>query len=146
MEAENVKGYDRDDERYGGKGNLRYTERRRWGFFGLPLTFTVYRLYDNDLQIQTGLFTTKENDCYMYRISDVSLTRTLIQKLFGLGTITCYTSDVTNKTILLKNIKHSSEIKDFIYKASEECKLRRRTINMQNVGATLEDGDLDDLV
>ena len=82
----------------------------------------------------------------MYRISDVQLNRSFFQRIFGLGTITCYTSDVTNKTLVVKNIRHAQKIKDFIYKASEECKLRRRTINMQNVGAHLEDADFDDLL
>jgi hypothetical protein len=75
----------------------------------------------------------------MYRIIDVKLQQSLIQKMFGLGTIVCYTSDATDKTLVIKNIKHAREIKDFIYTASEEAKMRRRTVNMQNIG------DYDDL-
>ena len=145
MEVESMRD-EREEDKYGGKGTLRYKERKRWALFGLPFTFTVYRFYDNDLQITSGLLNVREQDCYMYRISDISLSRTLFQRIFGLGTITCYTSDVTNKTLVIKNIKHSQKIKDFIYKASEECKLRRRTINMQNIGAHLEDADMDDLL
>ncbi|MDO4284007.1 MAG: PH domain-containing protein [Eubacteriales bacterium] len=117
------------------KGTLMFTERKRWLFFALPFTFTKYLIYENDIQIESGLLTTKENDCYMYRVSDVELTRTLFQKIFGIGTVRCFTSDVTDKNLILKNIRNSREIKDYIYKAAEDSKKRRRTINMQDIGA-----------
>ena len=110
--------------------------------FGLPFTFTEFYIYDNDIQIRAGLFNSNEDDCYMYRITDVKLKQSLFQKMFGLGTVECYTSDVTDKKIVLKNIRNAREIKDFIYSASEESKRRRRTVNMQNIGA-YEDYDYD---
>ena len=116
------------------KGNLVHEEQSRWTFLGLPFTFTKYLFYENDLQIRKGFLNSTENDTYMYRIIDVQLKQTLIQKMFGLGTIICYTSDATDKTLVIKNIKHAREIKDFIYTASEEAKMRRRTVNMQNIG------------
>jgi hypothetical protein len=124
------------------KGNLAYKERKRWTLFGLPFTFTEFYIYDNDIQIRAGLIDSNEDDCYMYRITDVKLKQSLFQKMFGLGTVECYTSDVTDKKIVLKNIRNAREIKDFIYSASEESKRRRRTVNMQNIGA-YEDYDYD---
>ncbi len=121
------------------KGELRFEERKRWGFFGLPFTFTVYKIYDNDIQVVSGLLTSKENDCYMYRVSDVELTMTLFQRMFGLGTVHCFTSDVTDKNLVLTNVRNAREIKDFIYQAAEESKRRRRTVNMQDIGAVMED-------
>ena len=125
-----------------GQGKLVYKEKKRWGFLGLPFTFTTYLLYENDIQIKTGLFSSMENDCYMYRVIDVQLRISFLQRLFGLGTVICATSDATHRTIVLKIIRHAREIKDFIYRASEEAKLRRRTVNMQNIGAYEDlDGD-----
>ena len=78
----------------------------------------------------------------MYRVIDVRLNVSFLQRLFGIGTVICVTSDATNKTIVLKNIRRAKEIKDFIYRASEEAKMRRRTVNMQNIGAYDDvDGD-----
>ena len=76
------------------KGNLAYKERKRWTLFGLPFTFTEFYIYDNDIQIRAGLLDSNEDDCYMYRITDVKLKQSLFQKMFGLGTVECYTSDV----------------------------------------------------
>lgn len=124
------------------KNEVKYTERKRVLFFGLPLTFTVYHIGDDLLTIDTGLLKTEENDCYMYKISDAKLTRTLIEKAFGLGTVTLYTGDTTDKVIVLQHIKNSVEIKDYIIKASEAARIRRRTVNMQNITP----GEIDDLI
>lgn len=122
------------------KGELRFTERQRLLFFGLPWTFTKFQIYDNDLVTLKGLFNQHEDDCYMYKISDVCLTRSLIQRIFGLSTIVLYTSDASDHTLPLKNIKHGHEIKDFIVENSERCRLMRRTVNMQNIGYDDMDG------
>lgn len=131
------------------KGEIRYKETQRLLFFGLPWTFTKYELRDNDLTIIKGFLTVRENDCYMYKVSDVEITRTLMQRIFGLSTITCFTSDVTDKTIVMKNIKHGREIKDFLLHASEAARLRRKTVSMQNIGFDSDDihgiDDMDDL-
>ncbi len=145
LENQNRMGINMEDKRKNrrepedAKGELRFEERKRWGFFGLPFTFTVYKIYDNDIQVVSGLLTSKENDCYMYRVSDVELTMTLFQRMFGLGTVHCFTSDVTDKNLVLTNIRNAREIKDFIYQAAEESKRRRRTVNLQDIGAVMED-------
>ncbi len=131
------------------KGGLKYSERSRWLFLGLPWTFTKYEIRDNDFTIIKGFFTVRENDCYMYKISDVEITRSFFQRIAGLSTIVLYTSDVTDRTIVMKNIKHGNEIKDFLLQASESARLRRRTVSMQNIGFGAGDihdvDDIDDL-
>ena len=128
------------------KGELMYKETARLILFAIPWPFRHYELYENDLVIIRGFLNIKEDDCYMYRISDVDLTRSLFQRIVGLSTVTCFTSDVTDKTIVMKNIKHGREIKDFIMQAAEQARLRRRTVNMQNIGFGQDDiHDLDDL-
>ena len=82
----------------------------------------------------------------MYKISDVEVTSTLMQRICGMSTIILYTSDVTDRTIVMKNIKHGREIKDFILQASESSKLRRRTVSMQNIGFGANDiHDIDEM-
>ena len=120
---------------------LVYKERKRWLFLGLPFTFTIYRIKEDVITTDAGFFKTTENDCYMYKVQDVSLSRSLMQKMVGLGIVTCFTGDTTNPQLVLKNIKNSREIKDYMLKQSETARIKRRTLNMVDIGA----GALDDI-
>ena len=77
----------------------------------------------------------------MYKIVDVKLSQSFMERLCGLGTITCYTGDATDKELVLKHIKHSEEIKNYLLKTSEEARIKRRTVNMLDIGS----GDLNDI-
>ena len=120
---------------------MEFIERKRWLFFGLPFTFTKYTIKEDMLTIQTGLFKTVENDCYMYKIQDVQHTATLIEKLFKMGTVVCHTGDTTHPQLVLEHIRNSKAIKDFILRESEEARLKRRTVNMLDIGTD----DMDDI-
>lgn len=93
------------------------------------------------ITVAEGLLKTVENDCYMYKVQDVTHSATLAEKIFGLGTVTCYTGDTTHPQLVLQHIKNSRTVKDFILKESEEARLKRRTVNMLDIGSV----DLDDM-
>jgi len=122
---------------------MEYTERKRWVFFGLPFTFTKYMIKEDRITMDEGLLKTIENDCYMYKVQDVEHSASLGEKLFGLGTVVCFTGDTTHPRLVLRHIKNSREIKEFILKQSEEARQRRRTVNMLDIGngSGAEDGD-----
>lgn len=120
---------------------MEYVERKRWVFFGLPFTFTKYTVKEDMITVDEGLLKTIENDCFMYKVQDVSHSASLGEKIFGLGTVTCYTGDTTHPQLVLQHIKHSKEVKEYILKQSEEARMKRRTVNMLDIGS----GDLSDM-
>ena len=120
-----------------------FTERKRWLFFGLPFTFTKYTITPSLVTIDQGLFNTVEDDCYMYKVQDVKLNTSLFEKIFKLGTIVCFTGDVTNPELRLVHIKHAKEIKSYLLKQSEAARLKRRTLNTVDIGAHGADMDHD---
>ncbi|MCI8691971.1 MAG: PH domain-containing protein [Lachnospiraceae bacterium] len=125
---------------------MEFKERKRWLFLGLPFTFTKYMVKEDMITIDEGLIRTVENDCYMYKVQDVTHRASLAEKMFGLGTVICYTGDTTHPQLILQHIRNSREVKDFILKQSEEARLRRRTVNMLNIGSDApEDSDGDDM-
>lgn len=115
-----------------------YKERKRWGFFGLPFTFTVYYIKPDMITIDKGFFKKVEDDCYMYKIQDVRLTTTFWERLFKTGTVCCFTADTTDQHLDLKHIRNAKEIKDFILAKSEEERLKRRTINTLSLDANVD--------
>lgn len=119
-----------------------YVERKRLLFFGLPWTFTKYEVKEDMITIDSGFFNRIENDCYMYKVQDVQLRTTLMERLFGLGSVVCYTGDNTNPTLELKHIKHAKEIKRFILEASEEARLKRRVLTTMDITGNAEDEEL----
>ena len=119
-------------------------EKKRWLFFGLPFTFTTYTVKENVLTVNSGFLKKVESDCYMYKIQDVKLTATLMERIFGLGTVVCYTGDVTDPEFRLVHIKHAKEIKGYLLKASEAARMKRRTLNTLDIGASADLSDLDD--
>lgn len=117
-----------------------FKEKKRWLFLGLPLTFTTYHIKEDVLTINAGLLNKKENDCYMYKVQDVELQTSLAERIFGIGTVICYTGDVTHPKLILTHIKNARAVKDFILEASESARMKRRTINTLNINA-VDDGD-----
>lgn len=122
---------------------MEYRERKRWLLLGLPFTFTRYTIGEDVITINTGLLRTHENDCYMYKVQDVELETSLMERLCGLGTVVCYTGDTTHPRLLIEHVKHAKEIKNYILKESEEARRKRRTLNTLDIGSGPV--DLDDI-
>lgn len=117
-----------------------FTERKRIMLFGLPWTFTKYLLKDEILTTQMGFFKTVINDCYMYKIVDVQLERSLFEKMLGLGTVVCYTSDTTDKVLKITHVRHAEQIKNFILEKSEKMRMKRRTLTTMSLNSDAGDG------
>ena len=124
--------------------SIEFVEKKRWLFLGLPFTFTKYVIKEDMITVDTGVFTKVENDCYMYKVQDVEHTASIWERMVGLGTIVCYTGDTTHPKLLIEHIRNSKAIKEIILKESEEARLKRRTVNMLDIGSG-EMGDIDDL-
>ncbi len=118
-----------------------FTERKRWLFLGLPFTFTKYIIKENMITIDSGLLRKVENDCYMYKVQDVELVISLAERIVGLGTVVCYTGDTTHPQLVLSHIKNAKVIKNYILEASEQARMKRRTLNTLDIGAGAEDMD-----
>lgn len=123
------------------KSKIEYLWNDRKRILGMPLSFTKYSLSKDRIFVKTGFFTSKFEEVVLYRVRDLSLSRSLWQKLFGVGSVTIQSSDKSMPTLVLKNIKKSFEVKELLHACIEEMKKERRMRIGEIVG---DDDDLDD--
>lgn len=112
---------------------------RKRTFLGLPLSFTVYKLTEEKLLVETGFFSKKEEEIRLYRIMDMTLVRPFGQRLFGLGTIHCCTADKSTPEFDILKIKKPRQIKEMLSDMVEE----QRRIKGITAREFMADGDPD---
>ncbi|MSS63793.1 PH domain-containing protein [Velocimicrobium porci] len=112
-----------------------YKEKKRTPFLALPLYFTTYTIAEEKITVNKGFLRTVEDDCYMYKVQDVKLVRSLMERIFGLGTIICYTGDTTDPELKIVHVKNSSAMKEFILAQSEAERIRKRTLHTIDIDA-----------
>ena len=100
-----------------------WKDRKR--ILGMPISFTKYALSEDRLFTQIGLLNLKDEEALLYRVRDISLQRTLWQRIFRVGTVTLVSSDKSTPVISLKNIKDPVRIKELIHKNVEDIKIKR---------------------
>ena len=124
-------------------GELVFKQRKR-NWCGLPWSFTIYSFDEERLFIESGVFSKREDEVRLYRILDISLRRSFIQRIFKMGTITIDSSDKTMKCFELKNIKNSKEVKEQLSQLVEEERQRKRITGREFMGDHDHDGYDDD--
>ncbi len=123
---------------------INYIWRDRKRYLGMPLSFTRYGMSEDRLFISVGFLNIKDDEILLYRVRDIDTSRSLWQRLFGVGTVTVMSSDKTMPTMVLKNIKNPIEVKEMLHSQVEEIKLKRRVRIGEIMGEDLEnDEDLD---
>lgn len=123
---------------------IEYIWKDRKRFWGMPLSFTRYALSEDRLFLSTGFFNIKDDEILLYRVKDISSSRTLWQRICGVGTITVISADKSTPTLLLKNVKHPIEVKEKLHAQVEEMKIRRRMRFGEMMSNDLDDDDMDD--
>lgn len=110
---------------------------------GLPWTFTKYELSREKMIIKTGLLTQNQDEVRLYRILDLSLKRSLGQRIFGLGTIYCHSVDKTLKNFEIKNIKNSECVKNQLSDLVEEARRANRVSSREFMTEQDDEDDAD---
>ncbi len=99
-------------------GNVLWRQRKR-NWCRTPFTFTVYTLTDKELSVKTGILNENFNLIKLFRIVDISVERTFLQRIFGMSTIVLDTRDQSsgNGVVALKNVLNGFEVRKVLQEA-----------------------------
>ena len=90
-----------------------------------------YVVTNDRLEYERGILNRSLDNLDLFRIKDIRLYRSLLDRIFGVGTITLQTSDPTHPFIHLLKIKDSREVYDTLKRASLESDGRRSVIHYE---------------
>jgi len=95
---------------------------------------TTYRLTSERLLTTRGIFSTVTDTLELYRVRDLEMSQTFIQRLFGLQNIVLLTADESSPRILIDYIPTALGLPDKFRAQVEACRLakRVRTVDMED--------------
>ena len=125
--------------------HIKYIWKDRKRIFGMPITFTRYRLSEDRLFYEKGFLNIKQDEVLLYRVRDLQLNLQLTQRIFGVGTICGVSSDKSIPHLDLVNVKNPREVKELIHRSVEAAKDARRMRTMEVMGGG-DDDRMDDEV
>ena len=98
---------------------------RKHTIFGLPWSFTRYILTDEKLLIVKGFIKQTEEEIRLYRILDLSLSRSVTERIDRVGTIHCCSSDKTASEFDIRRIRNPRQVKEMLSDLVEKQRVAR---------------------
>ena len=99
--------------------NIIWQDKKR-PFLGLPLSFTTYTLYKDRLYTTVKFLSVHEDEVRLYRIFDITLTRSLFERIFGVGTIICHSADISAPVMEIRSVKNPEEVRTMLSELVEK--------------------------
>lgn len=111
---------------------------RKHTLFGLPWSFTKYILTDEKLLIVKGFWKQNEEEIRLYRIFDMSLTRSVRDRLDRVGTIHCCSGDKSSPEFDIKRIRNARQVKEMLSDLVEKQKIARGVSVREEMGISVD--------
>ena len=104
-------------KRFGENNKLLWKDRKRWA--GLPLSFTRYFLIEKDEQwikffSSIGLFNTVDEELYLFRVFDITVEQTFLNKIFNEGTIVLHVNDESADKVYIRRVLNPLKVKELL--------------------------------
>jgi membrane protein YdbS with pleckstrin-like domain len=97
----------------------------------ISLKCISFRITRDNLEYARGVFNRKVDNLYIFRITDIQLTCTLTDRLFGVGTLELTTSDPTHPDFRIGTIKNPRKAYDILKSISLQADRRRGVIHLE---------------
>ncbi len=113
-----------------------WKDRRHRMWF--PFSFTKYCIKNDRLYIDKGFFSTVSEELLLYRIVDITLSRSFGQKIFGTGTIELAAKGDKDVIIELENIKRPKAVKEMLSSLVENVRYEKRVVGSELYGGNFK--------
>ena len=120
------------------KNDILWTDKKR-PFFSLQLSFTRYTLTKDKLIITVQFLYLHEEEIRLYRIMDVTLKQSLLQRLFGVGKIHCCSVDVSSPEFDISSVKMPRKVRDILSEAVDTQRKERNVTSSEFIKMDLND-------
>lgn len=116
-----------DISNYDKYAQVLWKDRKR--FMGMPLSFTRYAFIRREGQYAklvniNGFLTSRAEEVNMYRVDDFSVNQGIIDKIFGVGSITVYCKDASCDKIVLQKVKNPFKVRELLNRMVLEDRAR----------------------
>lgn len=111
---------------------------RKHTLFGLPWSFTKYILTDEKLLIVKGFWKQNEEEIRLYRIFDMTLSRTVRDRMDRVGTIHCCSGDKSAPEFDIKRIRNARQVKEMLSDLVEKQKIARGVSVREEMGLSVD--------
>lgn len=101
---------------------------------------TEFRLYDESIEVERGLFSRRIENIQLFRVRDLSLSQSLMGRLLGYGDIGITSTDQTSPRFTLRSVDAPRELYETLRTAVARSQATRRTMIVEDEAA-LEGGD-----
>jgi membrane protein YdbS with pleckstrin-like domain len=95
------------------------------------LKCTSYRISQDRIEYERGVLNRCMDNLDMFRVTDVRLHRTLLDRLWGIGTVEVLSSDETHPTLWLAKIRDPRNAYDILKRVSLNADQRRGVVHME---------------
>ena len=85
-----------------------------------------FTLTTERLRIKKGVFNQTFDEVELYRVKDITLTRSMLQRMLGLGSVVMQTSDRGQENINISSVRQSEELREHLRKQVELIRDRKR--------------------
>jgi uncharacterized membrane protein YdbT with pleckstrin-like domain len=93
-----------------------------------------YRISNSRIDTREGLLTIREGTIWLWKVDDVQMTRTIIDRLLGVGSIVVIANDPTTPKLTLRSLPDPSPFFEQLKKHVDTAKRKRRIMQIEGGG------------
>jgi uncharacterized membrane protein YdbT with pleckstrin-like domain len=95
------------------------------------LKMIYYEVSGDRIEWSRGILDRRVDNLDMFRVIDLKLRRSLLDCIFGIGTVALITTDKTDPEFVFEKIRGSRELYDIVKKASLEADRRTGVVHLE---------------